>query len=82
MTRDNVIEMAKEVGIEWDLLDEDEGQIWYIATDDLLRFAKQVAAHEREACAKVCETLLGPTATEFYGKTYAAVIRKRDQNES
>lgn len=32
---------------------------------------------EREACAKVCETLLGPTATDFYGKTYAAAIRAR-----
>jgi hypothetical protein len=34
---------------------------------------------EREACAKVCETKLGPTATDFYGKTYAAAIRARGQ---
>ncbi|MFY7925083.1 MAG: hypothetical protein ACOVN5_04680 [Aquidulcibacter sp.] len=34
-------------------------------------------AAEREACAKVCEELLGPTATDFYGKTYAAAIRAR-----
>jgi hypothetical protein len=34
-------------------------------------------ATEREACAKVCEELLGPTATDFYGKTYAAAIRNR-----
>jgi hypothetical protein len=32
---------------------------------------------EREACAKVCEERLGPTATDFYGKTYAAAIRNR-----
>jgi len=32
---------------------------------------------EREACAKVCEERLGPTATDFYGKTYAAAIRAR-----
>ena len=34
---------------------------------------------EREACAKVCETLLGPTSTDFYGKPYAAAIRARAQ---
>jgi hypothetical protein len=34
---------------------------------------------EREACAKVCEERLGPTATDFYGKTYAAAIRARSQ---
>jgi hypothetical protein len=32
---------------------------------------------EREACAKVCETKLGPTATDFYGNTYATAIRAR-----
>jgi hypothetical protein len=39
----------------------------------------KIAAAEREACAKVCETKLGPTATDFYGKTYAAAIRARGQ---
>jgi hypothetical protein len=34
-------------------------------------------ADEREACAKVCETKLGPTATDFYGNTYATAIRAR-----
>ena len=37
------------------------------------------AAEEREACAKVCEERLGPTATDFYGKTYAAAIRARSK---
>ena len=39
------------------------------------------AAEEREACAKVCDERLGPTATDFYGKTYAAAIRARSKHE-
>ena len=38
-----------------------------------------IAAEEREACAKVCETRLGPTATEYYGETYAEAIRARGE---
>ena len=34
---------------------------------------------EREACAKVCETRLGPTATDFYGNVYAQTIRARGE---
>jgi hypothetical protein len=44
---------------------------------DIEHFAELVRADEREACAKVCEERLGPTATDFYGKTYAAAIRAR-----
>jgi len=36
-------------------------------------------AAEREACAKVCETKLGPTATDFYGNVYAQAIRARGE---
>jgi hypothetical protein len=43
------------------------------------KIAALVRADEREACAKVCETKLGPTATDYYGKTYAAAIRARGQ---
>jgi hypothetical protein len=41
---------------------------------------RQQIAAEREACAKVCETKLGPTSTDYYGKTYAAAIRARKQS--
>ena len=34
---------------------------------------------EREACAELCETRLGPTASDFYGKTYAEAIRARGE---
>ena len=66
-----VIEMAREAGLVG-------GPVY---ARGLERFAELVRADaiatEREACAKVCEERLGPTATDFYGKTYAAAIRAR-----
>ena len=79
--RNEIIEMlkalCKPIGEPYD------GQFWTLTTDELIAFAKLVAdvaaAKEREACAKICETLLGPTATDFYGKSYAAAIRSRGE---
>ena len=56
MDRDNIIKMAKEAG----LLPIDIGptiETWQMRRkeESLVRFAELVAAHEREACAKVCE---------------------------
>ena len=49
MTEDEIIEMAAEI---WNA-----GSFFPIpSSDDILRFAKLVAAKEREACAKVCES--------------------------
>ena len=42
--------------------------------DGLLRFAKLIAQHEREACAKVCED-----SVEYAGDTLAEAIRARGQ---
>ena len=42
--------------------------------DGLLRFAKLIAEHEREACAKVCED-----SVEYAGDTLAEAIRARGQ---
>ena len=58
MTRDEIIEMARQVGLEQD------GEMWFSNTyktdmdvhiNHLEAFAKMVAAKEREACAKVCD---------------------------
>jgi hypothetical protein len=49
MTRGDIIKLAREAGFEeWAIADH---------LDELERFAALVAAHEREACAKVCEAL-------------------------
>jgi hypothetical protein len=76
-----VIEMALHSGDdEWKILVK---QVMKHFPDEFERFAELVRADaiadEREACAKVCEERLGPTATDFYGKTYAAAIRARSK---
>ena len=55
----DTIDMAREAGIELDLIDEDEGQIWYITTKGIKAFEALVRADEREACAKVCDGYIG-----------------------
>ena len=48
MDRDTIIRLAREVGL-WDVLEVQA------LLPELERFAALVAAHEREACAKVLE---------------------------
>ena len=52
MTQDKIIEMAKQAGYSVDTFGFG---IWDSA--EFNRFAKLVAEHEREACAKVCEDI-------------------------
>ena len=52
MTQGEIIRMALEVGVkEYGPLTRN----WSFGLSQLKRFAALVAAHEREACAKVCE---------------------------
>ena len=53
MTKDDIIRMAREAGIdaESDTLCRYEGWV-----EPFTRFAALIAAAEREECAKVCET--------------------------
>jgi hypothetical protein len=61
MNRDEIIRMARNV--EFPVGD---------CPDQLWEFAALVAAHEREACAKVCEDVAGAEAMDC-----AAAIRAR-----
>jgi len=57
MTKEDIIRMALGVGMYYREI-EDEFHTSYsdgICLEELQRFAALVAAHEREACAKVCE---------------------------
>ena len=54
MTQDEVIEMARDAGAYEDFAFKDE--YFDMSRQALERFANLVAAKEREACAKVCET--------------------------
>ena len=59
MTRDDIIKLAREAGIDLDLIDEDEGQIWYITFKGLERFAALVRDYllstEIHSCHADCE---------------------------
>ena len=50
MNRDDIIRMARGAGFTGGAFCR-----WNAYTDDLERFANLVAAHEREACARVCD---------------------------
>jgi len=51
MNREDIIRMAREVGIEFD----PRWGTCYTGNVQLERFAALVAAHEREVCAKVAD---------------------------
>ena len=67
MTQDEIIRMAREAG-DWN------GQTAEFNDVGLERFAALVAAHEREACAKVCDE------HGLYGAAPARDIRARGEN--
>jgi hypothetical protein len=83
MTREDIIRMAREAGLDPDL--------WNY-TDAFERYAYLVAAHEREECAKVCEEQmkaymssqyttdpLGGFRERFAAERCAAAIRARGE---
>jgi hypothetical protein len=72
MTKDDVIHMAREAGIEFDLIDEDEGQICYITSEGLERFAALVAAAERE---RACRIVTGLCISDNNAREINAAIR-------
>ena len=60
MKQDDVIQLAKEAGIE-EAFDLKHDQVLVLFKNGSLeRFAKLVAEHEREACANVCDDLQAP----------------------
>ena len=72
MDREDIIRMAREAGLDPDL--------WNY-TDAFERFAALVAAAEREACAKVCESrFMGDlTREDIEARRCAAAIRARGE---
>jgi hypothetical protein len=55
MTKDEILEMANHAGFERLGVYAQFGDDWVCFTEELIEFAKLVAAKERDACAKVCE---------------------------
>jgi len=56
MNDEQIIEMAKQAGAI--PIHKDFDQLALIGTENVKAFAKLVAEHEREACAKVCENVV------------------------
>ena len=79
MTQDEIIEMARQAGLERLGVYAQFGDDWVGFTEELEAFAKLVAAKEREACAKVCADLMD--SPELIGDCHICVdaIRARGQ---
>lgn len=75
MTREDITRMAREAGGHASGF----GDRWVMYAPDLERFAALVAASEREACAKVCESrFMGDlTREDMEAKRCAEAIRTR-----
>jgi hypothetical protein len=75
MTQDEIIAMLR-ASCDKDKVDPEQNGFWVIHTPELEAFAKLIAQHEREACAKVCEEQY-----EYYGcdHVFAKAIRARGQ---
>ena len=72
MNRNEIIRMALEAGINH-ATSEFYG-------NELERLARMVAAAEREACAKICETEWETFQEQQYGYTVASIIRSRNES--
>ena len=75
MTQDEIIEMAQECGLIG-MRPHLDG----IYSEALVAFAKLVAAKEREACAKVCESIYtNGDGAECWLENAASKIRARGE---
>ena len=77
MTQDEIIRMAREAGLHKMIqVKHVVDKVYEKPSEKLERFAALVAAHEREACAKLCEEMwaggYGPSAI-------TAAIRARSE---
>ena len=75
MTQDEIIRMAREAGLSIRGHYDENGS----TPQELERFAALVAAHEREACAKVCEEVDKHFDYTIAARQCAAEIRARGE---
>ena len=79
MKQNEIIEMARHVGMSLDIC-HDVLLVRYIPKDGIKAFAKLVAAKERDACAKLCESLFDSDDDSCdEAEKCAAAIRARGQ---
>ena len=73
MTQNEIISLAREAGLSIRGHYDENGS----TPQELERFATLVAAHEREACAKVCDEY---DMDHIVGQQLAAAIRARGES--
>ena len=73
MTKEEMIELAKQSG--WEYAHGESG------FEPLWAFAKLVARHEREACAKMCDYVYDNIVTDEHIKAMAFKIRARGNHD-
>ena len=77
MTKDEIIEMVMQIG-GCDRPEYDSPALKIFET-----FATQVAAKEREACAKLCDELVSDENTiEYANGAYRCSVRIRERGEA
>jgi len=74
MTKNEIIEMARQAGVR-----DDEHIFEFSQYKYLEAFARLVAEKERETCANICETLELPEWPDKVRKPLAQAIRARGQ---
>ena len=83
MTRDDIIRMAREAGLEQTVSIAPDGSSRIVSCppiEPLERFAELVAAAEREACAALCDKIADDDGFEGgYADYCAHAIRARGQ---
>ena len=77
MTQDEIIEMARQAGCVEDK--HYKGEVIFISNDALERFAKLVAAKEREACIEACRKTITSQRSAWGANFCIEAIRARGQ---
>ena len=83
MTKEEIIELARQADIDigmWEKLSDNDDVFGYDFCgihENLEAFAKLVAEHEREACAKICDEFYKGNPNINYSNTIAICIRGR-----
>lgn len=77
MSREDIIRMAEQVTSQSPREDWNTNA-WVLGEEMLEHFAALVAAHEREACAKLCEMIADNAVLPTANECARAIRRRRD----
>jgi hypothetical protein len=71
MTNDEILDLASDAN-------SNSADVWVMTPQDMIEFARAIAAKEREACARLCDRLYRQETThaQSYGGGYWYVTAK------